>query len=516
MKTPLYKSSLLILVALFLVSKSYSQAGILYNSENVQDGYVLVSHDFSTYLLDQCGEIVNEWSIFNPQFHVKMDTEGNVYYIRQGKIFVRDWQDNIIQEITHNVTGLELVYDIIKRDNGNFLVNCRWSTSFSDLEDIGWDLNIGFANQVDGIVEINPEGELVWAWNIMDHTIQDKIQSAPNFGSVTDNPQLLDSRAVSNFDWTFGETFMFNGFDYNKELDLIMISVRKMSEIIIIDHSTTTEEAAGHSGGKYGKGGDVLFRWGNPRNYNRNSSSERYLYFQHNPNWIKHGEHAGGIIVFNNGLSSSDGSSVIIIEPQTDENDQFVMSDDHFQPILPSREIDNSSFANLSSEYTSGAKVMENGNVYITLGQHDQFIEVTPDDEIAWNYALQGTHYTYRTEKYPSTYPGLIDKDLTPNGTIENIPFGYDCTLYTVSTEEVVPTGLDFGVVQEQGNLHILPSFEGLYQIRLSDLSGRSIFHLQDKTNQQTIDITNLENQLIFITIIDKKGRIGSKKTWVR
>ena len=45
-----------------------------------------------------------------------------------------------------------------------------------------------------------------------------------------------------------------NGIDYNPDLDQIILSVRHVSELWVIDHSTTTAEAAGHSGGNGGRG----------------------------------------------------------------------------------------------------------------------------------------------------------------------------------------------------------------------------------------------------------------------
>ena len=52
--------------------------------------------------------------------------------------------------------------------------------------------------------------------------------------------------------------------DYNEALEQIILSVHGFTEFWVIAHSTTTAEAASHSGRIYGKGGDILYRWGNP------------------------------------------------------------------------------------------------------------------------------------------------------------------------------------------------------------------------------------------------------------
>ncbi len=492
-----------------------AQDGILYNSQMAQDGYVLCTHDFNTYLIDQCGKIVNTWAAWNMDFHAKLTDEGSIYYIKEGEIIERDWEDNIIAEIEHSVPELKLVYDIVKRSNGNYLVNCRWAIDAEEIYSLGWDANLGFSNLIDGIVEINSVGEVVWAWNIKEHTVQNQVTEAINFGSVEDNPQLMDIRAISHYDWNNGEAFMFNGIDYNEELDLILISVRKMGEFIIIDHSTTTEEAKGSTGGSYGKGGDILYRWGNPKNYNSDTDAERFLYYQHNPNWIEYGEHKGGIIVFNNGLSTNMGSSVIIVKPEVDKNGQFVMTDSVFTPAIPTREIGYEVFDYRSSDYTSGAKVMENGNVYITSGEWDQFIEITPDDEIAWNYKLEGIHYTFRTEKYATTHPGLADKDLSPEGTIESPSSEYECMNFSVATNDTPEFDTRISYDPTMQTLSIELGDKAQFSLYGYDLMGRAVLSNLNIRNDEKIDVSNIKNQIIILFINDGNNRSVTKKIFI-
>ena len=100
-----------------------------------------------------------------------------------------------------------------------------------------------------------------------------------------------------------------NSVDYNAALDQIVVSVHEFSEIWIIDHSTTTAEAAGHTGGRSGKGGDLLYRWGNPRVYRAGTKADQTLFAQHNAQWIPRGlPGEGHMLVFNNGGQRPDGS----------------------------------------------------------------------------------------------------------------------------------------------------------------------------------------------------------------
>ena len=117
----------------------------------------------------------------------------------------------------------------------------------------------------DHLIEVRPSpdhgGEIVWEWHVWDHLIQDFDSAKENYGVVNEHPGLINLNHYQNSiaDWIHG-----NALEYNAKLDQVMISSRGFNELWIIDHSTTIEQARTSQGGRSGKGGELLWRWGNP------------------------------------------------------------------------------------------------------------------------------------------------------------------------------------------------------------------------------------------------------------
>jgi hypothetical protein len=192
-------------------------------------------------------------------------------------------------------------------------------------------------------------------------------------------------RPPQNADWTH-----FNAVAYNPELDQILVSVHTFSEIWVIDHSTTTAEAATHKGGRSGKGGDLLYRWGNPRAYRNGSKTEQRLFSQHNAHWIAPGlPGEGHVLIFNNG-SNRPGepfSSVDEIVLPVDSQGQYTRrSRGPYGPDRPIWSYSAPKKADFFSFFISGAQRLPNGNTLICSGANGMVFEVTPEKEVVWKY----------------------------------------------------------------------------------------------------------------------------------
>jgi hypothetical protein len=239
----------------------------------------------------------------------------------------------------------------------------------------------------DYLVEIEPRGHtngtIVWEWHLWDHLIQDYDKTKENYGVVVDHPELLNiNYGVTDADWIHS-----NSVAYNEQFDQILISLRNINEIWIIDHSTTTTEAAGHTGGNSGKGGDILYRWGNPQTYNPQSANNQQLFRQHDAQWIKPGYPGEGhILVFNNGVGRGYSSVDEIIPPVNSTGQYYLQHGSTYGPENPTWNYTATPPTSFYADFISGAQRLPDGNTLICDGPAGRFFEVTPEGTTVWQY----------------------------------------------------------------------------------------------------------------------------------
>ena len=76
----------------------------------------------------------------------------------------------------------------------------------------------------------------------------------PNYGQVSAHPELVNINLGQFTNPVEGDWLHPNVIDYDPVIDQIVFSSIHLDEIFIIDHSTTTADAASHSGGNSGMG----------------------------------------------------------------------------------------------------------------------------------------------------------------------------------------------------------------------------------------------------------------------
>jgi len=310
-----------------------------------------------------------------------------------GRIQRIDSNDDVVWDYYCSTSTYQQHHDIQPMPNGNILMICWESKSQSEAQAMG-RISINGPMWPTMIVEVEPSGSsggtIVWEWHTWDHLIQDADPSKPNYGVIADHPELLDINAgsVHQGDWEH-----MNAIDYNPNLDQIIFSSHTLDEFYIIDHSTTTAEAASHSGGNCGKGGDFLYRWGNPQIYDRGTETNRHFYVVHGVNWIDNGlPGEGNIMVFNNGDrsgSSNDYSSAEeIVPPLEPDGNYTIASGQAYGPENPVWLYSNP--GTFYSSHLSGCFRLPNGNTLITEGTSGHIFEVSESGTVEWEYSVSG------------------------------------------------------------------------------------------------------------------------------
>jgi len=405
--------------------------------QDVYGGYTLfspggMSSDNLSYLVDVDGTVYNSWRHESGPASMPYLYPGEepgfentlLYYPCKvnnpsmstggvgGKVEIYNWEGDKLWEFELSDNTYQHHHDIDVLPNGNILM-IAWERKYaSDWESMGRNSVNNSLNQMwsTAILEIEPnlvtgEAEIVWEWHLWDHLIQDRGSNYNAFyGEISDHPELMDINcgnvgasgspgSQSNGDWMH-----FNAIDYNSYLDQIVLSSRFQNEIYIIDHSTTTEEAATHSGGNSGMGGDFLYRWGNPQNYGRGDSSNRILLGQHGVNWIEEDYPGrGNLLIFNNEHSLNSSAVIEIITPVNQNGNYDIIDDNPFGPFEIYWQYEDDFFAGRQS----GAFRLINGNTLITEADNSLIFEVTEQGQVVWEYEFPEQNVMIaRADKY--------------------------------------------------------------------------------------------------------------------
>ena len=397
-------------------------------------GYTLFSPMISldTFLIDNNGTMAHKWDHrYKPALSVYLMENGNILRTAfpalnprffgggiGGRVEIINWNGSLVWWFEYTTDQYCLHHDVKMLPNGNILMIAWEYKSATEAINKGRNPNTIPIDQMwpDHIIEVQPAGDsggtIVWQWHIWDHLIQDFDPTKENYGVVEDHPELVDINygGIALSDWMH-----MNSVDYNEQLDQILISVCNFDEIWIIDHSTTTEEAAGHTGGNSGKGGDLLYRWGNPQTYRMGTEDDQQLFAQHDAQWIKSGLPGGGnILVFNNGRGrpGGDASSADEIVPPLNTNGTYDRTSDN--PYGPT-DLQWSYFPGYPNKFYAlnlgGVQRLPNGNTLICDGPHGRFFEVTNEKKIVWEYKNQVPNpidsHVYKIRRYAEDYPGL-------------------------------------------------------------------------------------------------------------
>ena len=378
-----------------------------FSSNTGLDGYIMVDdarHD-RVFLMNTAAEIVYEWDLPSGIGNdVELLEDGRLLGIMKdenvnqgfsfggygGKLqFVRP--DSSV-EWNFDISTNELLchHDVELLPNGNVITLVWEQMSVEEAIEAGSNLNLAIVPEA--VVEINPStNEIVWEWHAKDHFIQDYDDTKSNYGVIADHPRKINVNYVSD---KMEDIMHANGLEYDAEEDLIYISVNFYSEVWVIDHSTTTEEAAAESGGNRGFGGDLVYRFGNPEAYD--NIGTRLFYNNHHPLLFDSSE-GKTLSLFMNGyhieqstVYEFDFDQAYTLEANTDNEPTVRWSFTH---------------PDLYAGKVSGMVRLPNNNRLITEGDYGIW-EVSPNGDIIWKFSGDG--FYWRSYYYDKNHPGIV------------------------------------------------------------------------------------------------------------
>jgi hypothetical protein len=517
----------------------------------------------NAYLLNNCGEIVHMWrdSIYRPGNGIWLSENGNLYvtkgknalsnsFIHAGgggeKVEIRDWNNNLLWTYTINDSTQRMHHDIEVMPNGNILA-IVWQYK-NDAEAIANGRNpakltgsgaLGNGLWPEKIVELQPNltngtTQIVWQWNVWDHMVQDFDSTKANYGIVENHPELIDLNYTlydSTADWQHA-----NAIDYNATFDQVMLSVPCFNEIWIIDHSTTTSEAAGHTGGLVGVGGDLIYRFGNPSAYRAPGTTK--LFYQHDAHWAEinfssTNQEYGKVVVFNNKLGPN-YSAVHTFSPTFDTYEWEYPKDTN--GVWGPNSFDWTYIANPPQDlYSTGLgaiQLLPNGNRLINEGREGRAFEITNSGQIVWEYKnpmkngqpvaqydstlTPSINQQFRFLRYPTNFAAFTGRTLEPMGYIELNPDTAFCSVilnienvdFENDAVNVFPNPTATDLIVEFEKYSTIPR-----KVEIVDMLGRLQLQFETADQRNLLHLQNLESGIYLLRI---DGRVRNKFSVLR
>jgi hypothetical protein len=395
-------------------------------------GYTLLAplNAAVTHLLDMDGEIVHSWNHTEPAGAAAV-LEENGHLLRQanvgnptftgggtgGLLEEYDWDGNLVwsYELSDNTYCTH--HDFCRLPNGNVLLIVWTRVDDVDVIEAGRDPATITAGKFwsETIIEVEPTlpsgGNIVWQWEVMDHVVQDFDNTKAHYGDPGEHPELIDLNYPPG---SAGDWIHFNCVNYNAEFDQVILTTPFFNEVWVIDHSTTTAEAASHSGGQYGRGGDLLYRWGNPEAYRQGSGTDKKLFFCHDAHWIEAGlAGAGNVLIFNNQGGLAEGrnyTTVIELTLPQNPDGSYYMDGNVFGPSGPAFEFKADPPEDFFSPLMSSAQRLPGGGLLLCKGPTGLLIEVNAAGEEVWSYQNEIPNLTapvFQALRYAYDYSGV-------------------------------------------------------------------------------------------------------------
>ena len=513
--------NILLGVALFFVTLlSFGQSFegfALYNSQGSN----------TTYLIDENLNIAHTWNLSSEcNYTVQLKNNGNLvrgtkYNGNQlngaadaGRVQELDPLGNIVWDYIYS-NSEHLSHHDLTLVGDNVLLTAWEVKTVEEVNAEGYN-NTDSDKWPTHFIELAPNGDggadIVWEWHIWDHLCQDTDANLPNYTeSISNHPELIDINMIQEMGGpgpgpSGGDWFHVNGVDYNEDLDQIAFSSRFASEIYIIDHSTTTEEAASHEGGNSGMGGDILYRWGNPSNYGM-SAAQTIPNAVHDVRWITDdGRPNGGYLqIFNNSGISNNQSAIDGIETPFDATTGTYT-------LNPGAAYGPSTYTTryacaYSASGQSSSDRMSNGNVYVNAssgqGGAGVMYEVNTDGEIVWGpYNAQ----TQKGFRYECDHPGIIALESFMNSLTSSCftssvsELDVSFLIYPNPTNGIVT--IDLGTPNQQ-----YTSFT------VTNITGQTI-HSELINNRTRIqfDLEGYSEGMYFVNVTNGKGGMISQR----